>query len=182
MPRSLRFLLSLSLLVGLPGLTGASDDAQRSFADRVAREHGLERDRVQGILDDAQHRDAIIEAISSPAEALPWHRYREIFVTDERAQEGAQFQARHAETLDRVAAEYGVDPDIITAILGIETRYGEHRGEHRVLDALVTLGFDYPPRASFFRDELEEFLVLAEAEGLDPRSVRGSYAGAMGIP
>lgn len=182
MPRSLRFLLSLSLLVGLPGLTGASDDAQRSFADRVAREHGLERDRVQGMLDDAQHRDAIIEAISSPAEALPWHRYREIFVTDERAQEGAQFQARHAETLDRVAAEYGVDPDIITAILGIETRYGEHRGEHRVLDALVTLGFDYPPRASFFRDELEEFLVLAEAEGLDPRSVRGSYAGAMGIP
>ena len=182
MPRAPRVLLFLSLLVGLPGLAGAGDDAQRTFAERVAREHGLERDRVQGLLDDAQHRDAIVEAISSPAEALPWHRYRGIFVTEARAQEGARFHARHAETLERVAAEYGVDPVIITAILGIETRYGEHRGEHRVLDALVTLGFGYPPRASFFRDELEEFLVLAEAEGLDPRTVRGSYAGAMGIP
>lgn len=181
-----RCLLGIALSLTLSPLAASPLDDQRepleAFAARMADQHGLDRAAVEGLLADARHRQDIIDAITSPAEALPWHRYRRIFLQDDRIAEGAEFFAEHRELLDDIADEYGVDPALLVAIVGVETRYGRHRGEHRVLDALVTLAFDYPPRADFFRSELEHFLLLVDEEELDARTIRGSYAGAMGIP
>ena len=181
-----RWLLALLIGLGVQPLLASPLDQQRdaldTFAARMADEHGLDRAAVDGLLADARHQQDIIDAITSPAEALPWHRYRQIFLREDRISEGAAFMAEHRQLLDDIGREYGVDPAILVAIVGVETRYGQHPGRHRVLDALVTLAFDYPPRASFFRSELEHFLLLADEEDLDVTEIRGSYAGAMGIP
>lgn len=156
--------------------------AVQAFVDDMTSEHGLERSDVETLLGDARHQQDIIDAIRSPAEALPWHRYQRIFLQDDRIKEGVAFWNENSATLDRVHDEFGVDPAVIVAIVGVETRYGQHPGQHRVLDALYTLAFDYPPRSGFFRSELAHFLLLVEEEGLDPHDIRGSYAGAMGMP
>ena len=185
--RSLRCsLLALMMTLGASPLIASPLDDQRealdAFAARMADEHGMDRAAVDELLTDARHQQDIIDAITSPAEALPWHRYRRIFLQEDRISEGAEFMAEHRELLEDIHGQYGVDPAILVAIVGVETRYGQHPGRHRVLDALVTLAFDYPPRADFFRSELEQFLLLVDEEDLDVSSIRGSYAGAMGIP
>ncbi len=160
-----------------------TDDAEvRAFIDEVSERHQLDPEVISGLLAEARHQQDIIDAISRPAEAMPWRRYRPIFLGEDRIREGIDWWAEHETLIDRTAGEYGVDPAILVAIVGVETRYGVHRGNHRVLDALATLAFDYPPRADFFRSELEQFLLLVEEEAIDPLAVRGSYAGAMGIP
>ena len=187
-PKRLAALLLVSLLVTTGCTSFAADDPTRgedlrAFAQTVAARHDLDGEAIERLLiDDARHQPDIIEAISRPAEALPWHRYREIFLTEARIRDGVAFRQRHADTLAAAEARYGVPPAVITAIIGVETFYGRYRGRHRVIDALRTLGFGYPPRADFFRSELEAFLVLAAEENLDPREPLGSYAGAMGIP
>ena len=161
----------------------ADPAALRGFAEHMASRHGLDADRVEALLrDEARHQPDIIEAISSPAEALPWYRYRAIFVTDSRIAAGVEYWARHADWLAAAQARYGVPPEVVVAIIGVETRYGRYRGRHRVIDALRTLGFAYPPRADFFRAELESFLLLASEEDIEPTTALGSYAGAMGVP
>ncbi len=157
-------------------------DGARDFIARVAERHDFNAAELRGLFEEMAHQQAVLDAVREPAEALPWADYRPIFVTPERIEAGARFAREHADTLRRAEAEYGVPPAIITAILGVETFYGEHAGDHPVLDTLATLAFDYPPRASFFERELEAFLLLAREEGLAPRSVEGSYAGAMGMP
>ncbi|QIT57299.1 lytic murein transglycosylase B [Aquisalimonas sp. 2447] len=180
--------LPLALAFGLAAQPVAANpleeqqEALSAFSTHMAEEHGLDRDQVNTLLADARHQQDIIDAITSPAEALPWHRYRRIFLQDDRIAEGAAFMDEHRELLDDIADDYGVDPAVLVAIVGVETRYGQHPGQHRVLDALVTLAFDYPPRADFFRSELEHFLLLVDEEDLDVSGIRGSYAGAMGIP
>ncbi len=159
-----------------------SDPKVSDFLDTMVSEHGLERERVEALLAEARHQQSIIDAITRPAEAMPWHRYRPIFLGEERIAEGAEFWQNHEALIDRIADEYGVSQAIIVAIIGVETRYGQHRGRHRVLDALATLAFDYPPRADFFGRELAQFMLLIEEEELDPLEIRGSYAGAMGVP
>lgn len=154
----------------------------QAFAERLEQRHGIDRERVMDWLDASERQQAIIDAISSPAEALPWHRYRGIFLKKDRIKRGADFWRRHSDLLERAEARYGVPPGVIVAILGVETRYGNHSGGHRVIDALRTLGFHYEPRASFFRGELEAFLLLADEQDIDPLRVKGSYAGAVGIP
>ncbi len=124
----------------------------------------------------------IITAIERPREGLPWYEYRKLFVTDENVRLGIKFWKTNDATLKRAASEYGVDPAIIVAIIGVETRYGKNVGGYRVLDALTTLMLKSADRADFFRGELEEFLLLAEELGGDPLSIKGSYAGAMGVP
>lgn len=124
----------------------------------------------------------IITAMERPKEGLPWYEYRKLFVTDESVRLGLKFWKANDATLKRAASEYGVDPAIIVAILGVETRYGKNVGGYRVMDALTTLMLKSPDRADFFRGELEEFLLLAEELGVDPLSIKGSYAGAMGVP
>ena len=151
------------------------------FAAQVAHRDGLNRRAVLEVLLHARAQPKIIDQISRPAESvLEWWQYRQIFLADKRIAAGAQFWQEHRDALERVSAEDGVPPQYIVAILGAETYYGRITGSYRVLDALSTLAFDYPPRARYFRRELAQFLVLAHHEKLDPLAVKGSYAGAMG--
>ncbi|MBS3785349.1 MAG: lytic murein transglycosylase B [Gammaproteobacteria bacterium] len=144
--------------------------------------HGMNSDDVEALLlSNAEYRQEIIDAITRPAEALPWHRYRNIFITQERIDSGVEFYNTHKQILSRAQTEFGVDPEVITAVIGVETFYGRYRGQHRIIDALRTLGFSYPPRQDFFRRELEAFLLLSAEEGLNPAELKGSYAGAMGV-
>jgi membrane-bound lytic murein transglycosylase B len=152
-----------------------------TFARQVARHDGLSRRAILKVLRHARAQPQIIDKISRPAErVLEWWQYRQIFLTDKRITAGVEFWQEHRDSLERVSAEEGVPPQYIVAILGAETYYGRITGSYRVLDALATLAFDYPPRARYFRTELEQFLVLTHKEKIDPLSVKGSYAGAMG--
>lgn len=155
----------------------------RQFIADVASRNVLLADDVSALLAAGQFQPRIIEAISRPAErVVPWHEYRARFVTQRRIEEGVAFLAEHRPRLLAAEQATGVDPHYIVAIIGVETFYGRNTGSWRVLDALMTLGFDYPPRAEFFRGELEQFLLLAREERIDPRAALGSYAGAMGAP
>lgn len=153
----------------------------RAFVDDVVARDGFSRRGIERLLSRAVPQPRIIEAMTRPAEKVsPWWQYRAHFLTEERIRDGAQFWADHRAALERIAAERGVAPEYIVAIIGVESFYGRFTGTYRVLDALATLAFDYPPRAAFFRDELEQFLLLAREEHVDPLSTTGSYAGAMG--
>ena len=158
------------------------DAARAAFAAEMAIRHGFDPDALNALLARARYRQAIVDAMDRPYESMPWHRYRQIFLTPERIAAGLAFWRANADTLDRAQAVYGVSPEIVVAIVGVETSYGQRVGDHRVLDALTTLGFAYPKRAAFFRGELESFLLLQREEGLDPVLAKGSYAGALGKP
>ena len=153
-----------------------------AYLDTLSRDHGFERSQLQVWFAEVAQRQDIIERISRPAEKVwSWAKYRDHLVDEARIDQGLVFWSAHGATLDRAWQEYGVAPEYVVAILGIETRYGRVTGSFPVLDALTTLGFDYPPRATFFRKELTQFLLLAREEGKDPRTLTGSYAGAMGF-
>jgi len=175
-----RLVLLTALLLATAGARAGLDAEQRAFVDEMVRKHGYDRAELTAVLEDAEFQDGIIVAITRPAEAKPWYEYRAIMLTPERIERGVEFWQRNAEALRRAEAEFGVPPEIVTAIIGVETKYGRVTGRYRVLDALVTLGFGYPKRAAFFRKELEQFLLMAREEGIDPRTLKGSYAGAMG--
>ena len=170
-----------------PGAAGGAFDLARpdisAFIDEVASRNGFDRSEIVGLLSQGVRQPRILEAISRPAERVsPWWEYRNNFLTEKRIDEGVQFWQQHRERLDRVEQQTGVSAAYIVAIIGVETFYGRITGRWRVLDALMTLGFDYQPRQVFFRSELEQFLLLAREEKLDPAAVLGSYAGAMGAP
>ncbi len=150
------------------------------FIDEVSKKHGFDKEDLQKLFAKIEFKQSIIDAITRPAEGKPWFQYRPIFVTNTRIKEGVEFWNKNQEILERAEKEYGVPPEIIVAIIGVETRYGRHKGGYRVLDSLATLAFGYPKRAKFFRSELEQYLLLAREEKLDPLAVKGSYAGAMG--
>jgi len=152
----------------------------RAFIAEMVQRHGFEQTQLESWFKAAQVRSDIIDAISRPAESKPWYQYRPIFLQSDRIDGGAAFWNEHAKALQRAEEIYGVPPQIVTAILGVETRYGQHQGTYRMMDALVTLAFNYPPRAAFFKSELEQYLLLAREEGADPLAMTGSYAGAMG--
>lgn len=154
----------------------------RQFVEQMASKHQFNRNELVALFGQAQSRQDIIAAMTRPAEGKPWFQYRPIFVNDARIQGGVEFWKKHEAVLAKAQADYGVPPEIITAIIGVETRYGKHTGTYRVLDALYTLGFDYPPRSVFFMSELEQYLLLTREEKLDPALLKGSYAGAMGQP
>ncbi len=137
---------------------------------------------IEAIVRDAVYTESIIKAITRPAEKFPWHRYQPLFVTDDGATQGVNFWDRHERDLRRAEQVYGVDAAVIVAIIGVETRFGKITGRHRVIDSLVTLVLGYPRRKEFFQKELAEFIKLTEDEKLNPFDIRGSYAGAMGIP
>src|SRR5688572_29441665 len=146
---------------------GDHDDAPL-FIQRMVKQHGFEADTVRRILEEAEEQEAVLDAMQRPAEkALPWYKYRAIFMNRERIELGAEFMLRNRETLDAVEMRYGVPAEIIVAIIGVETWYGRNTGSYRVLDALATLAFDYPKRADFFRSELEQYLLMCREEKLD---------------
>jgi membrane-bound lytic murein transglycosylase B len=153
----------------------------KAFIDETSRDLGFSRQQLESLLAQAETKQAILDAISRPAErVVPWHEYRERFLTEKRILQGTDFWIAHGDALRRIA-----DPNVaasVVGILGVETSFGRITGRFRVIDALATLAFDYPPRGEFFRGELQQFLLLSREESLDPRTALGSYAGAMGAP
>ncbi len=154
----------------------------KAFIQMMVTKHQFDKAQLTSWLNNAKIQPSILKAIAKPAEKSTWARYEPIFLTQKRIDEGVAFWQQHKEALNKAEKEYGVPPQIIIAIIGVETFYGKNVGQYSVLDSLVTLGFDYPPRAKFFLSELEEFLLLAKEQGWDPTQVKGSYAGAMGKP
>jgi peptidoglycan lytic transglycosylase B len=152
------------------------------FIDEMVLKHHLRRDELVRVFQEAQFQQSAVDAITSPATLKPWPEYRAIFVNDVRVSEGLKFWRQNAATLRRAEKRYGVPQEIIVALLGVETGYGRQMGNYRTLDALSTLSFNYPPRADFFRGELEQFLLLASEQRFNLLNVRGSYAGALGLP
>lgn len=153
----------------------------QAFIQKMVDEHDFDANEVTTLLSKAENKVSILEAMSRPAEkSKEWFEYRPIFLNTKRIAGGQLFMQTHQASLQAAETQYGVPAEVITAIIGVETLYGKISGSHKVIDALVTLGFNYPPRAKFFRKELEEFLLLCREQGFDPGVVLGSYAGAMG--
>jgi membrane-bound lytic murein transglycosylase B len=182
-----RLLPLLLCLIGAAPRPAAAIDTRRAdvagFINEVSARDSINKRQLRKVLKAANSQPSIIEAMDRPAEkAKPWYQYRPIFVTEKRIREGTDFWIAHRQQLDQASVKSGVAPEYLAAIVGVETYYGRLTGSYRVLDALATLAFDYPARAKFFRDELEQFILLARERGLDPLTVKGSYAGAMGAP
>jgi len=153
----------------------------QQFVEATAKANKMEPLDVYRLLAKAEPQPKIIELISKPAEKVsPWWQYRERFITEQRIAEGTQFMLEHRARLEKAHKDTGVAPEYVVAIIGVETYYGRITGKYRVLDALATLAFDYPPRAEFFRGELAQFIALSREEAVDPLTALGSYAGAMG--
>jgi membrane-bound lytic murein transglycosylase B len=149
----------------------------------MVEKHGFDEKELSSILAQAESKESILNAISRPAEkTLTWNQYRDIFIKDERIEAGVKFWKEHSETLNLISEETGVSIEILVGIIGVETYYGRITGGYRVIDALSTLAFDYPKRSPFFTRELEEYLLIAKEEKMDPFDATGSYAGAMGSP
>jgi membrane-bound lytic murein transglycosylase B len=177
--------VALAAACGAPGAAPTYADhpeAQRFVAEMVER-HGFGKRELERLFAEARYSDSVLTLITPlPPSERSWQSYRDLFVTPRRIEAGAQFWRRHERALARAAETYGVPPEIVVAILGVETQYGANTGTHRVLDALATLAFDYPRRAAYFRSELEQFLLLVRELRADATAFRGSYAGAIGIP
>ena len=155
--------------------------AALELVDELVQEQGFDREELLLVLASAQRQESILTAIARPAEkSKPWYEYREIFLNEKRLEQGVEFYAEHKATLERVSKETGVPAEIIVSIIGVETYYGRIAGSYRVIDALSTLAFDYPPRSEFFTGELKSYLILTRQQGFDPLAMKGSYAGAMG--
>lgn len=152
------------------------------FIDEMVEKHNFERAELETVFERARHIPTVIEAISRPATIRPWQEYRASFVNPERIRLGLKFWDKHEAALQNAEREFGVPQEIILAVIGVETVYGLDVGTFLTLDALTTLAFDYPRRAKFFRSELENYLLLAREQQFDLLAVRGSYAGALGIP
>ncbi len=184
-PGSLRNGLTLLLLIigtAAAEQPASYDSGISQFIQEMSSKHGFDQTILKELMDNAKYRQKIIDAISRPAEGMAWKKYRPIFVTESRAKQGMEFWNNNEQLLNRAKEQYGVPPEIIVAIIGVETRYGRHAGTYPVLDALSTLAFGYPKRGDFFRSQLEEFLLLTREEEVDPVSAKGSYAGALGQP
>ena len=180
----MRYLLGFWCLTGSAVALAAGPFIERpevlSWMSEVIEQHQLSRDHVVQIVTQAKHRPEVIAHARAPAESMPWHRYRKIFLTQSRIQKGRQFLAEYAEPLQAAQTTYGVPPEIVAAIIGVESFYGRNTGTHPVVDALMTLGFDYPPRAAFFRKQMEHLLLLEREAGLRVTTLRSSWAGALG--
>ena len=185
---------NIVLLVGLllsPGLAaleipdgdyqGRADVA--AFIERMAKETDYSEQELIDLFVQVEKQEHLFAKLDRPAEKeLDWYQYRGIFIKDRRISQGVEFWRKHRGLLNEVSEKTGVPPEIIVAIIGVETFYGAYKGKDPVFDSLVTLAFDYPRRARFFLGELEHFLLLAREQGFEARALRGSYAGAMGMP
>jgi membrane-bound lytic murein transglycosylase B len=163
-------------------LDGNREDV-RQFVQEMLHKHGFDEAWLAAVISAAESQPKIIELMSRPAEqVMPWHAYRDHFLTEERIAAGVEFWAAHRARLAEIGQSTGVAQHVIVGILGVETFFGRITGRFRVVDALATLAFDYPPRGKYFRDELEQFLLLAREDQVDVGTALGSYAGAMGAP
>ncbi len=180
--KKIAIIMALNLLAS-PVLSAVEEnDRLYHFIENMANKHQFDRDKLKQLLDQVEIKQSILKAISRPAEGMPWYKYRKIFLTDSRIKGGVKFWQQNQQVLTEVEQQYGVPAEIMIAIIGVETRYGQNTGSYRVIDALSTLGFAYPKRSKFFLSELENFLILARQEKMNPLEPVGSYAGAMGMP
>ncbi|KZC15507.1 lytic murein transglycosylase B [Rhodanobacter sp. FW510-R12] len=179
--RPFRLLAVLCLgVLGSP-VFAETHPGQEQLVREVAKETGKNPQALNALLDGAKMQQGILDAISRPAEAKPWKDYRPIFLTSQRIGDGIAFYREHRALLEQIGKQYGVAPQYIVAIVGVETSYGRNTGKYKVLDALVTLGLYYPPRAKFFREQLKELLSLPDNHLAGPvGTLTGSYAGAQG--
>lgn len=181
----LRCALLLASLLLTPSIFASDYLNRREFIDLVnelEREQHFNRQALVKLFSDVKRQDSIITAMNRPAEIKPWRDYRPIFITPTRINQGLVFWNENETLFRQVESTYGVPPEIIIAIIGVETQYGRNKGSYRVIDSLSTLSFDYPKRSTFFRNELKQFLILSREAGLNPATATGSYAGAMGYP
>ncbi len=152
------------------------------FIAQMVQEHQLDGPALRQMFSQLKSNDGVVKAINAPATSKPWFEFKNIFVTPTRTSGGVDFWNANAEQLKRAREIYGVPEEIIVAIIGVETIYGKRTGSFRVIDALYTLAFEMPERANYFRGELEQFLLLTRENGLEPTTVKGSFAGAIGMP
>jgi membrane-bound lytic murein transglycosylase B len=178
-----RVFLSVTLFCLGINFGKTDDDIEniQKFVREVASKHGLEEEYLATIISSAEKQQSILDAFKRPATSRPWHYFRERYVTDYRIEEGVKFWSANQAVLDQATEKYGVPQEIIVALIGVETNYGSFTGTHRVLDALFTLGFYGERRNKYFLSELEQFILMARDNQLDPLEVRGSFAGALGI-
>ncbi|MFD1007109.1 MULTISPECIES: lytic murein transglycosylase B [Oceanisphaera] len=174
-------LSAAGLLLSSSVLAADSNPEQQAWLDGLAGKFELPLSELNDALAKAEYQQSIIDAMTRPAEAKPWHQYRPIFLTEKRLDKGVEFWQQHSELLAQAEQELQVPAEMITAIIGVETFYGTNMGSHKVLDALYTLGFHYPPRGEFFRSEFGHYLELAKEQGWSVGEQKGSYAGAMGM-
>ena len=152
------------------------------FIGYMVRTHGFDSHELHELFAKLKPNQNVLRAMGAPSTGKPWYEFKPLFVDTGRIVNGVKFWNDNAELLARARNEFGVPEQIIVSLIGIETRYGKQVGGIRVLDSLATLAFDWPARAGFFRGELEQFLLLAREQRWDPTQVRGSFAGAMGLP
>ena len=178
----MKYLLFINLLVANLIFAEYYDHPEsQKIIKELVEVHSFDPNYVERVLRDARKQQKIIDSISKPAEfTWTWDRYKKLFIEDKRIKNGKNFIQNNINTLEKAEAEFGVPKEIIVAIMGIETRYGRIMGNYRVIDSLTTLGFDYPRRSKFFKDELIKYFLLTRENNLDILSVKGSYAGAMG--
>lgn len=177
-----RILIPFYLLLALSGASAADMPGIPEFINEMVAKHQFKREELVQVFHEAQHRQDVIDAMNTPSTTKPWLEYRAAFINPKRIDGGIKFWQKHADALQRAEKLYGVPQEIIIAIIGVETLYGRQAGNYRTLDALTTLTFDYPRRVDFFRNELEQYLLLAREQNFDLLSIRASYAGALGIP
>lgn len=177
---SANLIVMLSLFSSAPATYDQHPKAE-AFIQEMVTEHKYDEKILRDTLAQAERKESILEAISRPAEKTKaWYEYRNIFLTDKRIKEGKEFILTHKATFDVVEEKYGVPRELIAAVIGVETFYGRNTGSYRVIDALSTLAFDYPQRSLFYR-ELKNYFLMVRDNNLDILSIKGSYAGAMGL-
>ncbi len=163
--------------------TPITDRAEiKTFIDQMVSKHDFDKKTLENWFKKIQINQTIIDQMNHPAEAKPWHQYQKIFITEQNINNGVTFWKENEKALKQAEKKYGVPAEIIVSIIGVETRYGKITGNFPVLETLTTLSFDYPKRAPFFKKELEEFLLMTREQQFDPFELKGSYAGAMGMP
>jgi membrane-bound lytic murein transglycosylase B len=153
-----------------------------NFIAQMVQQHQFDESALRQMFAQLKSNDGVVKAIKAPSTSKPWYEFKNIFVTPTRTSGGVEFWNQNEEQLKRAREIYGVPEEIIVAIIGVETIYGKRTGSFRVVDSLYTLGFEMPERATYFRGELEQFLLLTRDNGLDPLTVKGSFAGAIGMP
>ena len=152
------------------------------LVEEMTAQDGYPREQLNRVLKQANIQQTTIDLMNRRIEALPWYKYRKIFLNQNRIEQGVKFWNENRLALDRAYQKFGVPQAVIVALIGIETDYGTYMGNKRVLDSLVTLSAEYPRRSTFFTSELRTFLNITRKENIDPASVMGSFAGAIGIP
>jgi len=168
-------------LAALPAAATPEAEIQK-LPSRLARSTGFPQSEIAGWFQGVNYQKKIIDAITRPSEGLPWHRYKKLFLNKKRIDGGVKFWKKHRKDLAAAEKRYGVPAEMIVAIIGVETQYGDNKGHWSALDSLATLSVGYPRRSKFFYSELVQLVRLAKEEKLSPAKLKSSYAGALGLP